>query len=75
MKKRRNPVKRMIQECDDIAVILENHAEGEAEEAAERRYKIVVMTILPFLLVRTGLILFEFSACFGLLLFFALCRF
>lgn len=68
MKKRHGFFDEIYNECSDIKFILSNYADDEGYESLERRYKIVVMTILPILLsrVRTILFLFCFPAGFFL---------
>lgn len=67
--------KELYDECDDLAFKLRHEPDREAEENLERRYKIVVMTLLPIICSRVRAIFFTLSSMltiFAIILFKAL---
>ena len=61
--------KQMINECYDLAVMLCKQSDQETEEDIERRYKIIVMMILPRLFGLMRALLFLLSPLAGFFLF------
>ena len=61
-------VKKLIKECDDLAEVFDSQRNDAAGSAAEKRYKVVVLTILPLLLGKLSLLLFLLGGLFGMLL-------
>lgn len=68
MKKRSNFLKELYEEASDIKFRLRYNADEVSEKSLEKRYKIVVMTILPILLSLVRSIFFVLSGIVGFLL-------
>ena len=68
MKKRSNFLKELYEEASDIKFRLCYNADEVSEKSLEKRYKIVVMTILPILLSLVRSIFFMLSGIVGFLL-------
>ena len=63
--------KEIEKECDKLAVMLSDKSDEETQQDLERRYKIIVMTILPRLFGLTRLLLFLLSPIAGFFLLLA----
>ena len=68
MKKRDSFFNKLYDEAGDIEFSLRNDADDVSDESLEKRYKIVVLTILPILLSRVRAIFFILAFLAGGLL-------
>ena len=68
MKKRSNFLEELYEEASDIKFRLRYNADEVSEKSLEKRYKIVVMTILPILLSLVRSIFFVLAGIVGFLL-------
>lgn len=60
--------KKVYDEAYDVEIMLCHKPEGEAQEDLERRYKIVVMELLPVICGRVRACFFLLAVILGLLL-------
>ena len=68
MKKRNNFFEEIYDECGDIKFGFGHYSDDVSNEELERRYKIIMMTILPILLSRVRSIFFATAIIVGFLL-------
>lgn len=64
---RKSLVRKLCDECDALCVIFEQKPAEKPEEEIEKRDKIVVTSILPFLLINTSLLVKAALFLLGLL--------
>lgn len=68
MKKRYDFFNKLYDEASDIEFSLRYDADDVSKESLEKRYKIVVLTILPILLSRVRAIFFLLAFLIGILM-------
>ena len=59
------PFKQIYDDAYDLEIMLRQQAEDEGEDDLERRYKIIVLSLLPVICDRVRAIFFAFALVLG----------